>query len=678
MMRTPRNPAILLLALATAFGLAARDQAASAQDGVGVGAPGPYLVVSPDSLSFGAVGESRALILSNVGGEVLHIGAISVVTAGQRGSSDFLIDMPGAREIPPGISVALKVTFRPLSGVAPTQVFAALLIPADDPRLPTDVDLRAGTTAFRRVAGVALRAGATHLLSWIIFLPLLGIPLLFLPMRLPRRDSLGRVVAVAAAGVPLLLTVWMAACFDPTVSRADGTHGLQFVAHLPLIRALGIEYFVGVDGLSITQIVLTTLVGFVAVCVFRLAPPTRRPREVLAGLLVLQTTLTGVFAALDGFLFWLFFQLAIIALGFLLIITGSGRGRAVARKFLVSAMAGSALVFLALLALHNQAGVTYLVDGTPAVHTFDLMKLATSNDFGTRAIPLALGLPFATVMWWALFVGFAAAAPFWPFATWLPDAHAEAPTAVSVLLAGAFSQVGIYALLRLNWSILPVATHGAATAVSVLATLGIVHGVLAATAATELRRVVAHTAVAQAGFSLLGLAAMTPAGISGALMQTFSQGVTGVLLFVLVGVVARRDDAGRPVSVADLVGAGGVMPRAAALLTIGLLATMGVPGLAPFVGQGLVVLASVDAYPLAALVAIGAAAVATGYHARLLQRVFPGASLVRGGSSDLGRRELALLLPLCAVVLVLGVCPAPILGTVRAGVTDLVRLMSAR
>jgi NADH-quinone oxidoreductase subunit M len=695
MKSTPRHPFILLLVLAIAFGaialgIGARGHLARAADG----GPAPRLLVSPDSLSFDAVGESRVVILSNVGGEVLHTGGISVVAAGQRGASDFLIDMPGAREIPPGISVAMKVTFRPLSGVAPTQVFAALLIPADDPRLPTDVDLRAGTTALRRVAAVALRAGATHLLSWIIFLPLLGIPLLFLPMVLrtrrqpfTRREFIGRGVAMAAAGIPLLLAIWMAAGFDPALSSADGNHGLQFVAHHPLIRALDVEYFVGVDGLSITQIVLTTLVGFVAVCVSCLAPSERRPRDVLAALLVGQTAVTGVFSALDGVLFWLFWQLAIAAVGFLLVIgrgtgTGTGtsraRGQAAATKFLVSALAGSALVLFALLALHQQAGVTYLVDGTPASHTFDLMKLATSNDFGASAVPLALGMPFSRAIWLALFVGFAAAAPLWPFHGWLPDAHAEAPTAVSVLLAGAFSQIGIYALLRFNWSILPAATPG--TLLPILAAVGILHGVLAATAATDLRRVLAYTGVAQTGFSLLGLAAMTPAGISGALMQTFNQGVVAALLFVLVGAIARREGGPHAATVTDLAGLGAVMPRAAALLAFGLLASMGLPGLAPFVGQGLTVLASFGAHPLAALVAIGAAALATGYHARLLQRVLPGASLAwaRAGTADLGRREVVLLLPLCALVLVLGIYPAPILDTVRTGVSDLMRLMSAR
>ncbi|HEY0713957.1 MAG TPA: proton-conducting transporter membrane subunit, partial [Polyangia bacterium] len=395
--------------------------------------PAPRLELSTRSLRFTQVAETRPLVVRNTGERPLLIDGASVIHVG--GASDFSVAPVGPHLIAPGQTLTYEVTFRPtvtLGGRGnPRQLFAALQIATNDARLPRDPGA-APEAKTAHVAGVKLWVSLEPpLLSWALFFPLLGIPLLFL---VPRdKPAATRLVALAVSLVPLAIAVRLCATFDPGLVHKVGNRGLQFVEHVPWIRSFAVEYFVGVDGLSVTMVLLSALVSVIAVGASWSIPAERHLRGYFALLLLLEVGMMGVFVALDFFLFFVFWELMLLPMYFLIGIWGGPRKEYAAIKFFLYTLAGSVLLLLAIIALHHASRPSVLIDGTPALHTFNLIKLTYDNDFGTQAA--LLGFAFPHLVWVLLFVAFAIKVPIVPLHTWLPDAHVEAPTAISVILA---------------------------------------------------------------------------------------------------------------------------------------------------------------------------------------------------------------------------------------------------
>lgn len=478
-------------------------------------------------------------------------------------------------------------------------------------------------------------------LTWMTFTPLLGAAVvLCLPASAP---DVIRAVATAFTVPSLLLAGWLLAHFDPANTAP------QFVQRAWWIETYRIEYFVGVDGLSLAMVALTALLSFL--CMIASYGIDRGVKGYFALFLLLETGMLGTFVALDLFLFYVFWELMLLPMYFLIGIWGGPRREYAAIKFFLYTLLGSVLLLVVVLYLYF----------TPDPHSFDMTAL---GELVRGRIPLSVQL----VLWFGLFVGFAIKIPAFPFHTWLPDAHVEAPTAISVILAGVLLKMGTYAILRINYGILPEATlaplAGQPVAFWVLAALGtfnIVYGALCAMAQRDLKRLVAYSSISHMGYVMLGMAAFTPHGINGAVLQMFNHGTITAMLFLLVGVIYDRAHH------RDIDGFGGlaaIMPVYTALTGFAFFAAMGIPGLSAFISEVLVLLGAWPVYPGLTVIAASAMVLTAGYLLWALQRMYLGPPNPKYADTgwEIGARELVTLLPLAAIVLFLGVYPRPLLA----------------
>jgi NADH-quinone oxidoreductase subunit M len=601
------------------------------------------LAAAPSSLSFDGGGD-RTLTVRNGGDATVRIDRVHVAP----GSTGFQVAPALGRVLQPGESYELHVTFTPDGKRA--QAFGAVQIEAAN-----------------ELHGVALRAGGSWLLTLMIFFPLAGAALI---LAVPRgRDGLVRAIALATSLVPLAAAGFLVAHFDRNFARASGNGGLQFVQHAAWIPSFNVEYYVGVDGLSVTMVLLTALISTIAILAsFGI---DKQVRGYFALFLLLETGMLGTFVALDFFLFYVFWELMLLPMYFLIGIWGGPRKEYAAIKFFLYTLVGSVLILLAIIALYYHSSPALLVDGTPARHTFDMIKLAYDNDWEQKALTL-FGCDLTRVVWVAFFLGFAIKIPMFPLHTWLPDAHVEAPTGISVILAGVLLKMGTYGILRVNFAMLPAATQWAATTMAVFGAINIVYGAFCAFAQSDLKRLVAYSSVSHMGFCLLGMAALTQAGLSGAMLQMFNHGTITAMLFLLVGVLYDR------ASTREIDRFGGIasqMPRYAALFGFAFMASLGLPGLSGFIGEVLVFLGAFAAHRVITTVAMTGVIVTAAYHLWALQRVQLGHWNAewrdRSRFYDLTARETLTLLPLAAVVLVLGFWPMPMLQLAEASLTDL-------
>jgi NADH-quinone oxidoreductase subunit M len=628
---------------------------------------GPRLELSARSLTFERPGEQQTVTARNRGDTVLRINSQRILNESAR--SDYVVRPVGPQVVAPGGQLVMTVSFRPVRPLGgpgqPRQSFAALQLVTDDRTLPLDT----GRDRAGYIAGVALKASVDPpLLSLIVFFPLLGIPVVLLVP--PGRERLVRGIALVVSCVPLALAIRMVMGFDGSFTRAAGNWGLQYVEHVPWIRGLNVEYYLGVDGLSVTMVLLTALVSVIAVGASWSIPPSQQIRGYFALLLLLEVGMMGVFVALDFFLFFIFWEVMLLPMYFLIGLWGGPRKEYAAIKFFLYTLAGSVLMLLAIIALYYGSQPTTLADGTPAAHTFDLLKLAHGNDFGAQA-PI-LGFAFTKLVWVLLFIAFAIKVPTVPLHTWLPDAHVEAPTAISVLLAGVLLKMGPYAMLRINWQVLPEATRWAADAVAWIGIVSIGYGALCAMAQRDLKRLVAYSSITHMGFCLLGMAALTQTGITGALVQMFNHGTITAMLFLLVGVIYDRT---HKRGLDDFGGLAQVMPRYAVLFGLAFMASLGLPGLSGFIGEVLVLVGAFPVYQGLALAAAGSLVLTAAYHLGAIQKIHFGAfnEAWRGplAGKDLDAREAATLLPLAVIVVVLGCWPMPLINLLAGGVRDL-------
>ena len=616
------------------------------------------ITVSPRALTFDQPGQAREVTIHNRSGAPVTLRAARLVSMGD---PDFTVGLLANRVIPPDASLSVKATYTP-NAAARRQSFAAIELEVQPPEQTTT-----------QVVTVALRGGEElDLLSWLIFAPLLGLPLLWLWPR-GREEGL-RWLALAVTAVPLALAAKLLYEFDPGFTRVQGNFGYQFVQHLVWIRAFNVEYHVGVDGLSIGLLALTALISVIAVVASWSIPTARNLRGYFAMLLLLETGMLGVFVALDLFLFYVFWELVLVPMFFLIGLWGGPRREYAALKFFLYTLLGSVLILLAVIALYYASAPTTLVDGTAAAHTLDIPRLVYSNDFSNH--PALLGMKFAHLIWVLLFVGFAIKVPVVPLHTWLPDAHVEAPTAVSVILASILLKMGTYGMLRIAWTILPDATRWGAPAVAVLGAISVVYGAFCALGQTDLKRLVAYSSISHLGYCLLGMAALTPIALSGAIYQMISHGVVSAMLFLLVGVLYDRTHE------RGLDAFGGVataMPRYAIMFALAFLASLGLPGLSGFIGELMALLGSFGKFRVSTIVAALGLVLGAAYNLAAIRRVQLGALPERWRDvltgHDLTAREWVTLVPLAVLTVVLGLYPSPLLDAARVGVADLLTMM---
>jgi NADH-quinone oxidoreductase subunit M len=303
------------------------------------------------------------------------------------------------------------------------------------------------------------------------------------------------------------------------------------------------------------------------------------------------------------------------------------------------------------------------------------MKLTKLNSFAIAA-PI-LGMNFGKAIWIALFIGFAIKIPMFPFHTWLPDAHVEAPTAISVILAGVLLKMGTYGIFRINFQVLPEATRWAAMGMAVFGVINILYGGLCAMAQKDLKKLVAYSSVSHMGFCLLGMAAFTDAGMIGAMFQMFNHGTITSMLFILVGVIYDR---AHTRGVNDFGGLASVMPRYAAFFGFAFMASLGLPGLSGFISEALVFIGAFKSLTFLVILAATGVVITAAYHLWAIQRIHLGPFNPRWTDAltghDLDFREALTLVPLAIIVLILGFYPAPVLDLVSVGMHDLVKLIS--
>jgi NADH-quinone oxidoreductase subunit M len=487
------------------------------------------------------------------------------------------------------------------------------------------------------------------LLSMLVFIPAVGaLAVTLMPRRRPEYAKLTAAVASVATGA---LTVWATQAFD----TADD--GFQFVSRHPWIEAWGISWHLGVDGISLFLVLLTGLLFPLAI--LGIDPHNDDPardKPYFAWLLLLEAGVMGSFISLDLFLFFVFFEIVLVPMYFL--IGGWGyEGRVyAATKFFLYTMVGSAFMLVSILAtvfIARNNGLGYV--------TFDLVELANEAEFAA-----------STGRW--LFFGFAVAfavkVPVFPLHTWLPDAHTQAPTAGSVVLAGVMLKLGTYGMLRFGLYLFPEAAYWSRYLWLTLATIGIIYGAIAATMQKDLKRLVAYSSVAHLGFIVLGTFAFTTQAITGSVIQMVNHGVSTGALFLMVGMIYERRHTRQ---IAELNGIQKVAPIFAAAFMVVMLSSIGVPGLNGFVGEFLVLIGSFATARWWVVIAATGVILAALYLLWAYQRVFHGEPDEENATfRELRWGEAMVILPFIAAIFFAGLYPKPMLDRIEPAVDALV------
>ncbi|MCS7206526.1 MAG: NADH-quinone oxidoreductase subunit M [Dehalococcoidia bacterium] len=493
------------------------------------------------------------------------------------------------------------------------------------------------------------------MLTATVFLPLVGALAIALFLSQPRQV---RWFAAAVGIADFVLATLVFAGYD----RQAG--GLQWVERITgWVPSLKVEYYLGVDGLSATLVLLTGLLGLAAI--FASWSIQERVKEYFAWLLVLQTAVMGVFTSLDFVLFFLFWELELIPMYFLIAIWGSGRREYSAVKFLVFTLTGSAFMLVGLLVVFFSTG------------TFNMADLAGLT--GPGLDPQELLLP-ARVVWALFFIAFAVKLPIWPLHTWLPDAHTDAPTAVSVMLAGVLLKMGGYGLIRVNASMFPQVTQEAAFLLAVLGVVNIVYGAMVVFRQQDMKRLIAYSSISHMGLVVLGIASLrgvegqvSPLGLTGAALQMFTHGTITGLLFVMVGLMYERTHTRY---IPDLGGLARKMPFIATIFVAGALASLGLPSTSGFVAELTTLMGTFPVWGL--LTALGALGIvlAAGYLLWLLQRSLFGPLPERWHHHPLsdatGVEKVAPLL-LTTAIFVVGLFPAVVADTLTVGIEAIIQ-----
>ncbi len=496
------------------------------------------------------------------------------------------------------------------------------------------------------------------ILSLITFLPLVGVVLLLLVGRERVRAirNLAFLVSLASFAASLLLPLY----YDRS------TAAVQFVERLNWIPTIGATYFFGLDGISLWLVMLTTFLSPIAVlCSYESIK--QRTKEFYIFLLILETGMLGVFVALDFFLFYVFWEVMLVPMYFLIGVWGSDRRLYSAIKFFLYTLFGSVIMLLGILAVYFYAG------GQTGRYTFDVLQLMRVAYPNTPVINfLGVPLSFQDLVWLAFALSFAIKVPMFPFHTWLPDAHTDAPTAGSVILAGVLLKMGTYGFLRFNLPMFPEASQHFVPLIFVLSIIAIIYGAMVCMVQPDMKRLIAYSSVSHMGFVMLGMFAFNPQGVQGSLLQMINHGLSTGGLFLVVGLIYDRRHT-RLIS--ELGGISRPMPVFATLFAIIMFASMGLPGLNGFIGEFLILIGAFQVRWWWGAFAVTGIILGAAYMLWLYQRTMFGEVTKEENKSlpDLDAREMATLLPIIAFCFWIGLYPAPFLKAMEASVANVIQ-----
>ena len=496
------------------------------------------------------------------------------------------------------------------------------------------------------------------ILSLTTFLPLVGAILLLMVGREQIRSlrNLAFLVSVATFAVSLPIPF----VYDQT------TPAMQFVERAAWIPSLGVTYFVGLDGISLWLVMLTTFLSPLAIlCSFESIK--HRAKEYYVFMLVLETGMLGVFLSLDFFLFYVFWEVMLVPMYFLIGVWGSDRRLYSAIKFFLYTLFGSVVMLLGILAIYFYAGAQ---TGTYTFDVLELMRVAYPNGSVFNFLGVSLG--FQDLVWLSFALSFAIKVPMFPFHTWLPDAHTDAPTAGSVILAGVLLKMGTYGFLRFNLPMFPEASQHFVPLVFVLSIVAIIYGAMVCMVQPDMKRLIAYSSVSHMGFVMLGMFAFNAQGVQGSLLQMINHGLSTGGLFLIVGLIYDRRHTRQ---IAELGGLSKQMPIYATLFAIIMFSSMGLPGLNGFIGEFLILVGAFRVGWWWGAFAVTGIVLGAAYMLWLYQRTMFGEITKEENKtlSDLNAREIATLIPIIALCFWIGLYPSPFLRAMEVSVANVIQ-----
>jgi len=478
------------------------------------------------------------------------------------------------------------------------------------------------------------------ILTLVTFFPIIGSLLIVL---LPaRHERLPKTVALIFSSLTFLISLVVLFGFKL------GAAGLQMIEKYPMVKSLRSSYFLGVDGISLPLVLLTTFLVVLAVIA---SWNIQHPKGYFAFVLMLETSLIGVFLALDFILFYLFWEFTLIPMYFLIGVWGGKRRAYATLKFFVYTFFGSIFMLLSIILVYFNA----------PERTFDMISLANLN------LPVLV----QKIVFFGFFLGLGIKIPIFPFHTWLPDAHVEAPTAVSVLLAGVLLKMGGYGFFRIVMPMLPVAFKAFAVPLAILGVISIIYGAFCAMAQQDLKKLVAYSSVSHMGYVVLGLAAANSLAINGAMVQMISHGLTSGMLFLLVGFFYERTHTR---NISDLGGLLTQLPVLSGILCFAAFASLGLPGLSGFVGEFMVLLGTYRSMLVLTIIAAPGIIITAYYHLWMIQKVVMGALPEKFKVlKDASTRELVILIPVITMTVLLGFYPKPLVSMVNGPIFEILK-----
>jgi len=495
----------------------------------------------------------------------------------------------------------------------------------------------------------------TSILSWIIWIPVIGMAAIAL---IPREKvKTIKMVTAVATGIQFLATLGLWSRFE------ESNGGFQFMERAEWIPSFNITYILGVDGLSLPMVILTGLLFFLGT--FVSWNINRAQKGYFALYLLLNTGVMGVFLSLDFFLFYVFWEVMLLPMYFLIGMWGGPQREYAAIKFFLYTLFGSVLMLIAILALYFTCG-----------RTFDMLQLMQTAPTALDGV-MFWGMSAIKVIWVMLFIGFAIKVPVFPFHTWLPLAHVEAPTAISVILAGILLKLGVYGILRINYTMLPVAVWWFAGALALLGLINVIWGAMCALAQKDLKKLVAYSSVNHMGYLLIGMAAViaageangnnllaAQAGLGGAVFQMFNHGTISAMLFILVGVIYERAHH------RDIEGFGGLatsMPIYSGIVAVAFFAGLGLPGLSGFVSEAMCFIGAFPVFKAIVIASTLGILLNAAYFLWAFQRMFMGE--LNDKYTDLpeiNKMELFTVVPLLVITVFFGIYPRPFLDLISS------------
>ena len=490
------------------------------------------------------------------------------------------------------------------------------------------------------------------LLTILIFLPAAGGLVLILFGR--GRDGFCRAFALSIALLNLALSIPLYTSF-----QAD-SHAMQFTERIPWVESLGIMYHLGIDGISVLLVLITTLLSAIAILA-SWSSITNRVWGYMASMLFLETGMVGVFCALDLFLFYVFWEAMLVPMYLLIGVWGGQRRIYAALKFVLFTLAGSLLMLVAIIYLYFEHGAA------TGIYTFDLDYLYNYS--------VSYGAQYWLFL--AFFLSFAIKVPLFPFHTWLPDAHVEAPTAGSVILAGVLLKMGTYGLIRFCLPLFPLASLYFTPHIMLLSVVGIVYGALVAMVQPDIKKLVAYSSVSHLGFVVLGIFALNAQGMQGGLIQMVNHSLSTGALFLIVGMIYDRRHTRQ---IADFGGLAKTVPVFSVFFLITTLSSIGLPGLNGFVGEFLILLGAFKANVVFGVIAATGVVLGAVYMLWMFQRVVWGevTNEENRNLKDLNGREWAVLVPIVVLMLWIGVYPRSFLGKTEASVKHVISQVQIR